>query len=92
MEEPKSIQDLLRIIKQDLDEIKKKINSLEEKIDNVDKTGSKMSKHIDFIDDTYNNIKDPLNFITKNVKRFMGIDDQTDLPTIESKKREIEEQ
>ena len=81
--EESSIRDLLLIIKQDLDEIKKKVNTLEEKMENIDKSGSKMNKHIDFINTAYDTIKEPLNFVTKNVKRFMGLDDQSDLPAIE---------
>tara|TARA_R100000426_G_C4776324_1_gene92902 strand:- start:173 stop:373 length:201 start_codon:yes stop_codon:yes gene_type:complete len=50
------------LIRRDIDELEKRLDTIEEKID---KLNTVLEKHIDFIDNTYEGLKNPIKFATK---------------------------
>ena len=50
------------LIRRDIDELEKRLDTIEEKID---KLNTILEKHIDFIDNTYEGLKNPIKFATK---------------------------
>ena len=50
------------LIRRDIDELEKRLDTIEEKID---KLNTILEKHIDFIDNTYEGLKNPIKFETK---------------------------
>lgn len=66
-------------IKNNIDELEKKITNLEKKIDlileilqkNTDNC-EKMGHHIDFVENVYENVKNPLGYICNKVSYIMG--------------------
>ena len=53
------------LIRRDLDELEKKLNTIEAKLD---KLNENFEKHIEFIDNTYEGLKNPI----LAAKRFLG--------------------
>ncbi len=54
------------LIRRDLDELEKKLNTIEAKLD---KLNENFEKHIEFIDNTYEGLKNPIKLATRFFKR-----------------------
>ena len=54
------------LIRRDLDELEKKLNTIEAKLD---KLNDNFEKHIEFIDNTYEGLKNPIKLATRFFKR-----------------------
>ena len=55
------------LIRRDLDELEKKLNTIEAKLD---KLNDNFEKHIEFIDNTYEGLKNPIKLATRFFKRW----------------------
>ncbi len=53
-------------IRRDIDELEKKLNTIEAKLD---KLNDNFEKHIEFIDNTYEGLKNPIKLATRFFKR-----------------------
>ena len=54
------------LIRRDLDELEKKLNTIEAKLD---KLNENFEKHIEFIDNTYEGLKNPIKLATRFFKK-----------------------
>lgn len=54
------------LIRRDIDELEKRLDTIEEKID---KLNNNFEKHIEFIDNTYEGLKNPIKLATRFFKR-----------------------
>ena len=55
------------LIRRDIDELEKRLDTIEEKID---KLNNNFEKHIEFIDNTYEGLKNPIKLATRFFKRW----------------------
>ena len=55
------------LIRRDLDELEKKLNTIEAKLD---KLNENFEKHIEFIDNTYEGLKNPIKLATRFFKKW----------------------
>ncbi len=62
VQEKDKLREYRGLIRRDIDELEKRLDTIEEKID---KLNSILGKHIDFIDNTYEGLKNPIKFATK---------------------------
>ena len=53
-------------VRRDIDELEKKLNTIEAKLD---KLNDNFEKHIEFIDNTYEGLKNPIKMATRFFKR-----------------------
>ena len=62
MEDKDKLREYRGLIRRDIDQLEKRLDTIEEKID---KLNTILAKHIDFIDNTYEGLKNPIKFATK---------------------------
>ena len=62
VQEKDKLREYRGLIRRDIDELEKRLDTIEEKID---KLNTILGKHIDFIDNTYEGLKNPIKFATK---------------------------
>ncbi len=62
VQEKDKLREYRGLIRRDIDELEKRLDTIEEKID---KLNSILGKHIDFIDNTYEGLKNPIKVATK---------------------------
>jgi len=74
------IIDELKNIKNDITDIKNKIDKIDKHIDFVDINNkiNKMDGHIDFINHVYNKVENPLNFVTNKINNLIAINPKSD--------------
>ena len=75
----------IKIIKKDLDEIKDKLNIINLKLDESNRYSKKLDSHIDFVESTYDSLVHPLNYIKNTVNRITG-NENKNLLSIKNKK------
>lgn len=82
-----------------MDDIEIRLTNLESVLKNLDtrllnidnvlkdvvKSSSKMSSHIDFVEETYETLKFPINYVKTSIEKYVGYDNNKELPTIQDK-------
>ena len=63
--------DEIKIIREDIKEIKIQLNSIAKSIEILSNKCNRMDTHISFVEKTYDTFKQPLNFVKNKVERIM---------------------
>jgi archaellum component FlaC len=72
----------IKNMRKDIDQLKQRIEVLTKVIQELTNTCSKMDTHINFVEGTYETLRSPLDFLTRQVNKFNGIEHTQDLPLL----------